>query len=173
MAPCLLVTKSSPPLGEGGAQKISEKDAHPPIGHVSRIGRVGAHPALSVVLEEWALAVPCIGQRARLHLHHPSLSPHRSRSAGCCHFAYCERYGTASRVCGRLVARVAVAWLAQAWWYLHESLQERRPGPGADEGHVKKRRHLMQLATTLKLFFSFLVFVFSSRLGSAPNSNSN
>jgi len=76
-------------------------------------------------------------------------------------------------VCGRLVARVAVAWLAQAWWYLHESLQERRPGSGADEGHVKKRRHLMQLATTLKLFFSFLVFVFSSRLGSAPNSNSN
>ena len=31
-------------------EQKNEKDAHPPIGRVSQIGRVGARPALSVVL---------------------------------------------------------------------------------------------------------------------------
>ena len=42
-------------------EQKNEKDAHPPIGRVSQIGRVGARPALSVVL------VPLNYATIRLH----------------------------------------------------------------------------------------------------------
>ena len=42
---CILRRRPPPP-----PEQKNEKDAHPPIGRVSQIGRVGARPALSVVL---------------------------------------------------------------------------------------------------------------------------